>query len=139
VECYHPSYLLGVECFNRRDYFQSHEVWEGLWNATAGPAKLFYKGLIQGAVALFHLQRGNMHGAEKLFRGCKKYLSGYRPAYLGLDVEVFLAQMASCVTWHTPEDPRARSDDRPYPLIRLAPESSNRRPASFDNPSSVTL
>lgn len=93
---YHPLYLGGIERFNRRDYFESHEVWENLWNVERGPAKKFYQGLIQAAVALHHLANGNHRGADKLLARCRWHLSPYRPKYMGLDVERFLAQMADC-------------------------------------------
>jgi hypothetical protein len=100
VAGYHALYLGGIERFNRRDYFESHEVWEDLWNVEHGPARKFYQGLIQAAVALHHLSRGNQHGADKLLARCRHSLGPYRPKYLGLDLERFLAQMADC--FHSP-------------------------------------
>jgi uncharacterized protein len=93
---YHPLYLGGIERFNRRDYFESHEVWEDLWNVECGPAKRFYQGLIQAAVALHHLTNGNHNGADKLLARCCRHLGPYRPKYMGLDVERFLAELAEC-------------------------------------------
>lgn len=90
---YDPLYLRGIEEFNRQRYFDSHEVWEGLWIGETGPSRSFYKGLIQAAVALYHLDRGNVHGADKLLQGSQRYLEPFRPWYLGLDVEGFLAAM----------------------------------------------
>lgn len=90
---YPPLYLRGIEEFNRRRYFESHEVWEGLWIAETGPQRPFYKGLIQAAVALYHLDRGNAHGAMKLLRGSRRYLAPFRPHHLGLDVDQFLASL----------------------------------------------
>ena len=94
---YHPLYLRGIEQFNQRRYFESHEVWEDLWIGETGPSRLFYKGLIQAAVALHHLSRSNAHGAGKLLRGSQEYLDPYGPWYLGLDVNDFLAAMRICV------------------------------------------
>jgi uncharacterized protein len=96
-EVYHPLYLRGIAEFNRRNFFESHEVWEELWLAESGPARQFYKGLIQAAVALYHLSHGNMHGANKLLAGSRAYLEPYRSSYLGLDVDRFLAAMDGCV------------------------------------------
>lgn len=90
---YPPLYLRGIEEFNRRRYFESHEVWEGLWIGEKGPGRSFYKGLIQAAVALYHLERGNSHGAMKLLQGSRRYLMAFRPRYLGLDVDRFLAAL----------------------------------------------
>ena len=93
---YPPLYLSGIEEFNRQAYFESHEAWECLWRETEGAAKQFYKGLIQAAVALYHLRRGNLYGARKLLAGTQKYLHPFRPSYLGLDVEWFLAHVSRC-------------------------------------------
>jgi len=93
---YHPLYLRGIEQFNRRDYFGSHETWESLWIGQTGPGRQFYKGLIQAAVALHHLSRGNAHGAAKLLAGSQRYLRPYRPRFLGLDVDAFLAAVERC-------------------------------------------
>ena len=96
-ETYAPLYLRGIEQFNQRDFFGSHETWEQLWIGEEGAARLFYKGLIQAAVALCHLDNGNDAGAEKLLAGCGGYLSPYRPKYLGLDLDRLLGDMSRCV------------------------------------------
>jgi predicted metal-dependent hydrolase len=54
----------GINFFNSGRYFEAHEVWEDLWRETAGELRVFYQGLIQTAVGLHHLCRGNMVGAR---------------------------------------------------------------------------
>jgi predicted metal-dependent hydrolase len=54
----------GINFFNSGHYFEAHEVWEDLWRETSGEFRLFYQGLIQTAVGLYHLSRGNMVGAR---------------------------------------------------------------------------
>jgi uncharacterized protein len=111
---YDPRYLRGIEHFNRGEYFQSHEVWEDLWRAVDDPAKTFYKGLIQAAVSIYHRQRGNRHGADKLLASSRACLQGFGAGYLGLDVEDFLLQLAGCRSSTVPEERR--------PRIVLSPE-----------------
>jgi predicted metal-dependent hydrolase len=53
----------GINFFNAGMYFQAHEAWEDLWRQTRGPLRLFYQGLVQAAVGLHHLSRGNRNGA----------------------------------------------------------------------------
>lgn len=48
---YDPLYLKGIAYFNSCEFFEAHEVWEDLWKSYTGPLRLFYKGLIQAAVA----------------------------------------------------------------------------------------
>lgn len=93
---YHPLYLKGIAEFNRRRYFESHEVWESLWVAERGPLRGFYKALIQAAVALHHLGNGNLHGAWTLLCRAQSGLADYRPKCLGLDVEGFLQALVEC-------------------------------------------
>jgi predicted metal-dependent hydrolase len=93
---YEPLYLKGVELFNHRRFFACHEAWEELWVRERGASRQFYKGLIQAAVALHHLVSGNVHGANKLLAGSRKYLDPYRPTYLGIDLDQFLEDVGGC-------------------------------------------
>src|SRR5690242_1226924 len=68
-------YLEGIALFNQREYFEAHEVWEDLWQDASGNDRLFYQGLIQCAVSLEHMKRGNAAGARTLFRRCQKRLA----------------------------------------------------------------
>lgn len=89
-------YLRGIEYFNRGEYFDSHEVWEELWIGETGEDRRFYQGLIQAAVALYHLENGNAVGSRKLVDSSASYLQGYRPEHHGLDVDGFLAGVRRC-------------------------------------------
>src|SRR5436190_22156974 len=93
---YEPRYLGGILFFNEEDFFEAHEVWEGLWMECAGPERGFYQGLIQSAVALYHFGNGNLRGAVKLYHSSRDYLGRYGEAYLGLDLVDFRAQMDRC-------------------------------------------
>ena len=68
-----PLLEAGINFFNKERYFEAHEAWEDLWRLTTGPARLFYQGLIQTAVGLYHLNRGNTRGArEQLSKALSK-------------------------------------------------------------------
>lgn len=116
---YHPLYLRGIEQFNCCRFFESHELWEQVWIEVKGRDRLFYKGLIQAAVALFHLNNGNVHGARKLLAGARRYLGPYRSRHLGLDLDDFLAGLSRCV-----EDALAHRGREGEPVInpQLIPE-----------------
>ena len=60
----HNLFEKGLLFFNSGNYYQAHETWEDLWRITHGPGRVFYQGLIQAAVGLYHLQRGNEVGAR---------------------------------------------------------------------------
>jgi predicted metal-dependent hydrolase len=57
------------DCFNRRLFYEAHEVLEHIWiNDKHGPNGAFYKGLIQLAGAFVHLQRNHLRPAAALFK-----------------------------------------------------------------------
>ena len=96
VPPYDPLYLKGIEYFNVCDFFEAHETWEELWTEYRGPARKFYQGLIQAAVALHHFGNGNLRGAKKVYNTSRRYLEEYETLYEGLDLEAFLAQYEEC-------------------------------------------
>src|SRR5437667_12233725 len=95
-DSYEPRYLAGILFFNRRDFFEAHEVWESLWQDCCGPERSFYQGLIQAAVGLLHFVNGNLRGAAKLYRSSRDYMGRYGSRYLGLDLSDFWQQMERC-------------------------------------------
>ncbi len=118
---YDPRYLAGIELFNRREYFEAHEVWEELWHDTCGPERRFYQGLIQAAVAVYHAGNGNARGARRLFHSGRRYMTAFASHHLGLDVSEFWSAMeralAEFLTDATPESPALRPEF--VPTIRL--------------------
>jgi predicted metal-dependent hydrolase len=76
----------GVEEFNTGYFFECHETLEDLWQGTRGPAREFFQGLIQIAVALYHLTRGNLAGSRSLFQRGLTRLDKYPASYCGIDV-----------------------------------------------------
>ena len=120
ADAYDPLYLRGADCFNKEAFFESHEVWEDLWIRERGPSRQFYKGLIQAAVSLHHLGRGNLRGARTLSARSQACLTPYRPKYLGLDVDAFLLALERCVAGAPAGEPTAVAIDRAkIPRIRL--------------------
>ena len=57
----------GIDLFNAGHFFECHEAWEYVWNRSQGDEKIAIQGLIQAAVAILHLERGNRDGAEYLY------------------------------------------------------------------------
>ena len=95
---YDERYLAGIVLFNRRDFFEAHEVWEALWMDSATPEKKFYQGLIQAAVGLLHFGNGNVRGAAKLYVSSRAYMEPLGSPYLGMDTTAFWRQMEQCFT-----------------------------------------
>ena len=82
-----------ISLFNGKEFFEAHEVLEQLWLKTEGEDKNFYKGLIQCAVALAHLQRGNRKGADKVCGTACVYLDRYPAEHQGIKNEALVQQM----------------------------------------------
>src|ERR1017187_8590216 len=76
---------LGVDLFNRREFFECHEVLEEIWTPERGPRRLFLQALIHFAVAFYHNQRKNPIGATKQLRKGLRKLAAYLPECEGID------------------------------------------------------
>ena len=115
AEDYDPLYLQGIAYFNACEFFEAHEVWEDLWKNYSGDLRLFYKGLIQSAVALHHFGNGNIRGARKVYRSSRGYLEQYGPMCVGLNVEKFLAEFDACFA-------EVAASQEEFPHIEINPE-----------------
>src|SRR5260221_11571486 len=84
---YDSRYLKFFERFNRQEYFEAHEVLEGLWLETTGAKKDFYKGLIQTAAVLLKLKQGRPDAAQRLARRALTHMEKYLNECEGLNVK----------------------------------------------------
>ena len=50
----------GVEQFNLGQFYACHDTLEALWIEALEPEKTFYQGILQIAVALYHLENENV-------------------------------------------------------------------------------
>lgn len=82
--------------FNYWCFFEVHEVLEPVWMEEVGDVKRFLQGLIQAAVALYHLGRGNLAGARSLLAEGLAKLAPHRPSFLGVELEEFVAGLEAC-------------------------------------------
>ncbi len=83
-----PHYLSYFECFNRRLYYEAHEVLENLWlKDKSGPNGAYYKGLIQLAGAFVHLQKNRLRPAAALFKLARTNLEKYPRTHEHLNLD----------------------------------------------------
>jgi predicted metal-dependent hydrolase len=121
---YDPRYLAGIQHFNRREFFEAHEVWEDLWRECRPEDRRFYQGLIQAAVALHHWGNGNWRGTHRLFHSGRTYMSAYPVPYQGLDIGSFWREMEQAIAdvlKDAPPGDSARLDPARAPTIALDP------------------
>ena len=108
-----------LELFNAREYWESHEVLEGPWREGGSD---FYQGLILYASAFVHAQRGNAHGVGAQLDKTERKLAGYRPSYMGIDIDAVLAHSARCrelVELRRDEDPSSWLEVVDVPRLEL--------------------
>jgi predicted metal-dependent hydrolase len=75
----------GIIFFNAGRYFEAHEAWEDMWREARGPLRFFYQGLVQAAVGLHHLSRGNLNGASAQLQKSLSKLEQYPDSFCRLD------------------------------------------------------
>ncbi|GAP10564.1 uncharacterized conserved protein [Bellilinea caldifistulae] len=82
----HPQAGIGIELFNKGEYFEAHEALELAWREEPGPVREFYRGILQIGVAYHHILNGNYRGAVKMFNRAKKWLAAYPAFYRGVNL-----------------------------------------------------
>lgn len=88
------EFLDYIKYMNEEDYFEAHEVLEDLWHSDRID---FYKGLIQVAVATFHLRHGNIAGSRALFQRAQELLTPYLPSFRRVDVQYVIEYLNDCL------------------------------------------
>lgn len=81
-----------VEQFNHQEFYACHDTLEALWMEAVEPDKAFYQGILQLAVALYHLSNHNWRGAVILLGEGSNRLNRYQPSYSAIEVTTLLAQ-----------------------------------------------
>ena len=99
----------GIIFFNSQRYFEAHEAWEDMWREERGELRLFYQGLVQAAVGLHHLSRGNQLGARSQLTKSLSKLDQYPNHTAGIDVEQFRQDLRGLLD---------RTETKSYPIIR---------------------
>ena len=69
------------------------EAWLKASSEGSGEQRTFLQGLIQVAVAFYHLRRENLVGASRLLTAGMKKLSGFAPERDAVDVAALLAAL----------------------------------------------
>lgn len=70
-------FIRGVNEFNSKNFYDSHEHFEDIWTNYVIEDRLFIQALIQLAVAYFHISNDNKNGAISLFKKTIGKLDNY--------------------------------------------------------------
>ena len=76
----------GLRAFNRRKFYQQHDLFEALWIETAGPVRDLYRAILQVGVAYYQIERGNYRGALKMLQRSVQWLYLLPDVCQGIDV-----------------------------------------------------
>ena len=85
-------FWLGVQQFNQQQFYECHDTLEAVWIEAPEIDKRFYQGILQVAVACYHLSNQNLRGATILLGEGIRRLSDYQPNYYNIDVSQLLAE-----------------------------------------------
>ncbi len=88
----------GVEQFNQQQFYACHDTLEALWMEAIEPDKAFYQGILQIAVALYHLGNRNWKGAVILLGEGINRLKRSPSVYFEIDVDQLLDQSLALLT-----------------------------------------
>ncbi|PLZ86364.1 hypothetical protein CEN45_06675 [Fischerella thermalis CCMEE 5198] len=119
----------GVEQFNTREFYACHDTLEALWMEATEPEKTFYQGILQIAVALYHLGNHNWRGAAILLGEGSNRLRRYPSVYGGIDVDELLEQSAALLRTLQQTEPEklatmklGETEGLPLPKIAMGTE-----------------
>jgi predicted metal-dependent hydrolase len=80
------TFWQGIEQFNQRQFYACHDTLEALWMEASEPDRTFYQGILQIAVACYHLGNHNWRGAVILLGEGIRKLRDYEPDYQEIEV-----------------------------------------------------
>jgi len=87
----------GLHLFNTGRWFEAHEAWEDIWHEAEGDRKPFYQGLIQAAVTLEHVRRGNPRGVRNVFASCRSKFERVPRHMMGVDTHALLEALEAFI------------------------------------------
>jgi hypothetical protein len=108
-------YFDGIRLFNEGAFFEAHDAWEEAWHQVGHRLReRFYRAIIQSAVTLELLRRGQAVGVRKVFVSCKGLFDGVPPVFMGVDIPRHLDNLRRAIepaisdlrTRHVRIDPR---------------------------------
>lgn len=111
-------FKLGIELFNRQDFYECHESLEHIWLQEEGINRLFYQGLIQSASAFHHVKRGRYYPALQCLRKSIQKLFSFPSPHLKVDVGRLLSDLK---TWEKKisENPTGACDEINVPFPKI--------------------
>ena len=86
-------FMKGMRYYTKKEYFESHEVWEELWSDYYLEDRRFVQALIQLSVSFVHLGNNNIKGAKSLLNKSKSKFKEYSGIHRGINVAKLLSEI----------------------------------------------
>ena len=125
-----PTLDRGIREFNSGDFYACHDTLEAIWMGAETSEKPFYQGILQIAVAFYHLGNLNWRGGAILMGEGIHRLGRFEPSYENVQVDDLLDQAIEwleLIQTAGPDGLAAIMDDLPKPLPQIhmtgAPEN----------------
>ena len=87
-------FYLGLEQFNRGEYFEQHESLEEIWILEPRPLRYLYQGILKIGVGFYKLRLGNYRGTINHLNGGIAYLTPFGDECLGVDIARLMREAA---------------------------------------------
>ncbi len=89
--------LRAADLFNRKMYFECHDLLEEAWSEAKGEDRELLQSLIHVSVGLYHVAAGNHKGAQSLLSRGLEGLRPFLPERDGLDLAELSAAARRCL------------------------------------------
>jgi predicted metal-dependent hydrolase len=95
---YPVRFQQGVDEFNSGQFYACHDTLEAIWMEAETIEKPFYQGILQIAVAFYHLGNLNWRGGAILLGEGVNRLRRFEPVHESVDVETLVDQATEWLT-----------------------------------------
>ena len=83
-------FLDGLELYNKRKFYEAHEIWEDLWTEYRQADDKFIQALIQLSVGYFHISNINKRGAVSLFNKSLSKFELFKGIHRKINVDLII-------------------------------------------------
>ncbi len=87
-------FYVGLEQFNRGEYFEQHESLEEIWACEPRGIRYLYQGILKIGVGFYKLRLGNYRGTVNHINGGIAYLQRFDDTCLGVDIARLIREAA---------------------------------------------
>jgi hypothetical protein len=121
-----PEFWQGIEQFNQEEFYDCHDTLEAIWMDAPTTEKNFYQGILQIAVACYHLENYNWRGAVTLLGEGVRRLSNFQPSHSEIDVSGLVRESYELLQQLQQVDPdrvqffvENLSQNQPFPFPKI--------------------